>query len=71
VLVALIIFHASDHPRCGRWQPITPHTHTVPIVLQNVGGKPIGGHILDRLSENGLDEATIVIGYLNEKINRR
>jgi NDP-sugar pyrophosphorylase family protein len=34
----------------------------------NVGGKPIVGHILDRLIENGFDEATIVIGYLGEKI---
>jgi glucose-1-phosphate thymidylyltransferase len=37
-------------------------------VLLNVGGKPIIGHILDRVIENGFDEATIVIGYLGEKI---
>jgi glucose-1-phosphate thymidylyltransferase len=33
-----------------------------------VAGKPIIGHILDRLVENGIDEASIIIGYLGDKI---
>jgi len=40
----------------------------VPKVLLNVAGKPIIGHIMDKIIENGFDEATIVVGYLGEKI---
>ena len=55
-------------PVAGVGSRLRPHTYTVPKVLLNVGGKPIVGHILDRLIENGFDEATIIIGYLGEKI---
>jgi glucose-1-phosphate thymidylyltransferase len=55
-------------PVAGVGSRLRPHTFTVPKVLLNVGGKPIIGHILDRVIENGFDEATIVIGYLGEKI---
>jgi glucose-1-phosphate thymidylyltransferase len=55
-------------PVAGVGSRLRPHTFTVPKVLLNVGGKPIIGHILDRLIENGFDEATVVIGYLGEKI---
>jgi len=55
-------------PVAGVGSRLRPHTYTVPKVLLNVGGKPIVGHILDRLIDNGFDEATIVIGYLGEKI---
>jgi glucose-1-phosphate thymidylyltransferase len=40
----------------------------VPKVLLNVAGKPIIGHIMDKIIAHGVDEATIVIGYLGEKI---
>lgn len=55
-------------PVAGVGSRLRPHTYTVPKVLLNVGGKPIVGHILDRLVESGFDEATIVIGYLGEQI---
>ncbi|MBI3586504.1 MAG: NTP transferase domain-containing protein [Ignavibacteriales bacterium] len=55
-------------PVAGIGSRLRPHTYTVPKVLLNVGGKPIIGHIMDRVIENGFDEATIVIGYLGEKI---
>ena len=55
-------------PVAGVGSRLRPHTYAVPKVLLNVGGKLIVGHILDRLIENGFDEATIVIGYLGEKI---
>ena len=55
-------------PVAGVGSRLRPHTYTVPKVLLNVGGKPIIGHILDRVIENGFDEATIVVGYLGEKI---
>jgi glucose-1-phosphate thymidylyltransferase len=55
-------------PVAGVGSRLRPHTYTVPKVLLNVGGKPIIGHILDRVIENGFDEATVIIGYLGEKI---
>ncbi|MBI3111273.1 MAG: NTP transferase domain-containing protein [Ignavibacteriales bacterium] len=55
-------------PVAGVGSRLRPHTYTVPKVLLNVGGKPIIGHIMDRVIDNGFDEATIIIGYLGEKI---
>jgi glucose-1-phosphate thymidylyltransferase len=55
-------------PVAGVGSRLRPHTYTVPKVLINVAGKPIIGHIMDRLIDHGVDEATIVIGYLGEKI---
>lgn len=55
-------------PVAGVGSRLRPHTYTVPKVLINVAGKPIIGHIMDKIIENGIDEATIVIGYLGEKI---
>jgi glucose-1-phosphate thymidylyltransferase len=55
-------------PVAGVGSRLRPHTYSIPKVLLNVAGKPIIGHILDRLVENGIDEATIIIGYLGDKI---
>jgi len=55
-------------PVAGVGSRLRPHTFTVPKVLLNVAGKPIIGHILDKVIEAGFDEATIVIGYLGEMI---
>jgi len=55
-------------PVAGVGSRLRPHTFTAPKVLLNVAGKPIIGHIMDKIVENGFDEATIVIGYLGERI---
>jgi glucose-1-phosphate thymidylyltransferase len=55
-------------PVAGVGSRLRPYTFTVPKVLLNVAGKPIVGHILDKIIEAGFDEATIVIGYLGEMI---
>jgi glucose-1-phosphate thymidylyltransferase len=55
-------------PVAGIGSRLRPHTYTLPKVLLNVAGKPIIGHILDKIIEAGFDEATIVIGYLGEMI---
>ncbi len=57
-------------PVAGIGSRLRPHTYTMPKVLINVAGKPILGHILDKIIENGFDEATIIIGYLGEKIKQ-
>lgn len=55
-------------PVAGIGTRLKPHTFSTPKVLLNVGGKPILGHILDRLLEEGLTKSTFVIGYLGEMI---
>jgi NDP-sugar pyrophosphorylase family protein len=41
-------------PVAGVGSRLRPHTYTVPKVLLNMGGKPIVGHILDRLTEDSI-----------------
>ncbi len=55
-------------PVAGVGSRLRPHTYTLPKVLLNVAGKPIIGHILDKIIADGFDEATIVIGYMGDKI---
>lgn len=55
-------------PVAGIGSRLRPHTYTVPKVLLNVAGKPIIGHILDKIIEAGFDEATVIIGYLGDMI---
>jgi len=55
-------------PVAGVGSRLRPHTFSVPKVLLNVAGKPIIGHILDKIIEAGFDEATIIVGYLGEMV---
>lgn len=55
-------------PVAGVGSRLRPHTYTLPKVLLNVGGKPIIGHILDKIIEDGFDSATIIVGHMGEKI---
>lgn len=55
-------------PVAGVGTRLKPHTYTTPKVLLNVGGKPMLGHILDKLLEEGIYKATFVIGHLGEQI---
>ncbi|MHB1051398.1 MAG: sugar phosphate nucleotidyltransferase [Bacteroidota bacterium] len=55
-------------PVAGVGSRLRPHTFTVPKVLLNVAGKPIIGHIMDKIIAAGFDSATIVVGYLGELI---
>lgn len=55
-------------PVAGVGSRLRPHTYSVPKVLLNVAGKPILGHILDKLIGEGIKEATIVVGYLGDMI---
>ena len=51
-------------PVAGIGSRLRPHTYTIPKVLLNVAGKPIIGHIMDKIIAGGFDAATIVVGYL-------
>jgi glucose-1-phosphate thymidylyltransferase len=55
-------------PVAGIGSRLRPHTYTIPKVLINVAGKPIIGHIMDKVIADGFDAATIVVGYLGDKI---
>jgi glucose-1-phosphate thymidylyltransferase len=55
-------------PAAGAGTRLRPHTHTTPKALVQVAGKPILGHILDRLSVLDVAEFIFIIGYMGEKI---
>ncbi len=55
-------------PVAGFGSRLRPHTYTLPKVLLNVAGKPIIGHILDKILADGFTEATIIVGYLGDMI---
>ncbi|ASQ90751.1 nucleotidyl transferase [Prosthecochloris sp. GSB1] len=55
-------------PVAGIGTRLRPHTLSQPKVLLNVAGKPIIGHIMDKLIASGIDEAIVIIGYLGEMI---
>ena len=51
-------------PVAGVGTRMRPHTFSQPKVLLNVAGKPIIGHIMDKLITAGIDEAIVIVGYL-------
>src|ERR1035437_6608421 len=55
-------------PVAGIGSRLKPHTYSTPKVLLNVGGKPILGHILDKLAEENINKATFIIGHLGDMI---
>ena len=55
-------------PVAGIGSRLKPHTYSTPKVLLNVGGKPIISHILDKLLEEGITNATFVIGHLGNMV---
>ena len=55
-------------PAAGAGTRLRPHTHTTPKTLVQVAGKPILGHILDRISALDFTELIIITGYMGEKI---
>jgi glucose-1-phosphate thymidylyltransferase len=55
-------------PVAGVGTRLRPHTYTLPKVLLNVAGKPILGHILDKIVADGITSATIVVGYMGNLV---
>ncbi|MGE5429966.1 MAG: sugar phosphate nucleotidyltransferase [Syntrophomonadaceae bacterium] len=55
-------------PVAGFGSRLKPHTYSIPKVLLNVGGKPIIGHIIDKILSENINKATFVIGHLGEMI---
>ncbi len=57
-------------PLAGFGTRLRPHTFTKPKPLVNVAGKPVLGHILDKLQGLDIDEIVFVVGYLGEQIKQ-
>ena len=55
-------------PVAGVGSRLRPHTYAIPKVLLNVAGKPILGHIIDKVVGEGINNATIIVGHMSEKI---
>ncbi|MBM2840345.1 MAG: Nucleotidyl transferase [Bacteroidetes bacterium] len=55
-------------PVAGVGSRLRPHTFTLPKVLLNVAGKPILGHILDKIIGEGIHQGTIVVGHMSGMI---
>src|SRR5690606_41427492 len=55
-------------PVAGVGTRLRPLTHTQPKTLVHVAGKPILGHILDRLAPVGVDEVVLIVGQWGVRI---
>jgi glucose-1-phosphate thymidylyltransferase len=55
-------------PLAGFGTRLRPHTYTKPKPLVNVAGKPVLGHILDKLLGLDVEEMVFVTGYLGDQI---
>lgn len=55
-------------PVAGFGTRMRPHTLTHPKVLLPVADKPMIGHIVEKLIEDGVDELIFVVGHLGEQV---
>jgi len=55
-------------PAAGIGERLQPLTLTRPKVLLPVAGKPILGHILDKLIQSGIDDIVLIIGYKGDMV---
>ncbi len=55
-------------PVAGAGTRLRPHTHTLPKVLLHVAGRPMLGHILEELKNYDVEEVTLIIGHLGDKV---
>jgi len=55
-------------PVAGLGTRLRPHTHTKPKPLVAVAGKPVLGHILDKLTDLDIEKMVFIVGYLGEQI---
>ncbi len=55
-------------PVAGIGTRLRPHTHTLPKAMVHVAGRPMLGHILEELKKYDIEEVTLIIGYMGEKI---
>jgi glucose-1-phosphate thymidylyltransferase len=57
-------------PTAGLGTRLRPHTFSKPKPLVPVAGKPMLGHVLDRLEVLPIDKMVFIVGYLGEQIEQ-
>src|SRR6266581_4359511 len=57
-------------PLAGFGTRLRPHTYSKPKPLINVAGKPVLGHILDKLINEDLQDVVFIVGYLGDQIEQ-
>ena len=55
-------------PLAGFGTRLRPHTFTKPKPLINVAGKPVLGHLLDKIAGLDIDEYIFIVGYLGDQV---
>lgn len=55
-------------PLAGFGTRLRPHTYTKPKPLINVAGKPVLGHLLDKIAGLDIDEYIFIVGYLGDQV---
>ena len=55
-------------PAAGTGTRLFPHTHTKPKPMVYIAGKPIIGHILDRMIDLNPEEVILVVGYRKDQV---
>jgi len=55
-------------PAAGEGKRLFPHTFTKPKPMVYIAGKPIIGHILDRMQDVRPEEIVIIVGYKKDQI---
>jgi len=55
-------------PVAGHGTRLEPHTLTLQKCLLPVGGKPVLEHILDRITNAGITDITLIIGHFGEQV---
>jgi len=55
-------------PAAGTGTRLFPHTHTKPKPMVYIAGKPIIGHILDRMIDLEPEEVILIVGYRKEQL---
>ena len=55
-------------PAAGTGTRLFPHTHTKPKPMVYIAGKPIIGHILDRMIELEPEEVILIVGYRKDQL---
>ena len=55
-------------PLAGLGTRLRPHTFTKPKPLISMAGKPVLGHILDKLADLDIEEIIFIVGYLGDQI---
>lgn len=55
-------------PAAGQGTRLFPQTHTKPKAMVRVAGKPILGHILDRVAPTDVTDVSIIVGSMEDQI---